>query len=162
MFLSKNYVLGNELVQKLGIHIANISMLANKLEEKNDYSTIIKLNNCNFINKNSHNLPNNISKGIRQYEFTDFSNKLPVTWLRSEYELTKVELENANLIQSEIKISTKRFFVFKDWFVELMHNKIAYTLNREEMEECLKNGDILGSIEINSNKFLTYYEDFTR
>ena len=162
MFLHERYILGNELVQKMGIHIANISMFAKQMENIDDYSTIVKFNNCTFIDIHSHKIPKNLLKGIQNNSFTNLSDKLPVSWVKTEYQLSKLELINADMIENEILIAKKRFYVFKSWVVDLMKNKIAYTLDESEKDICLKNGDILGSIKINQNKYLTYYEDFTK
>jgi len=157
MFLNKKYILANELVQKMGIHIANISMLRNEFEDQDDMSTIIKMNNCNFIKSGSHKLPNNIAMGIAANEFTDMSNKLPCTWVRTEYEVTEKELQKAGIITGKIKVAGKDFYEFTEEWVAKVKNKIVYTLDKNETMSCMDKGQILGYVQVSKNKFLTWY-----
>ena len=155
MFLSKQYVLANELVQKMGIHIANISMLMNGVDE---YSLdFIKMNNCTFIKRNSHKLPNNIKVGLSKFEFTDVSNILPCTWVRNEYELSDKELMSSGVVKRKIKVAGKDFYEFTDEFVKKVGNKIGYTLNKEETMECFSRKQINGYVQMSKNKYLTWY-----
>lgn len=157
MFLKKNYILANELVQKMDIHIANISMLRQQYEDQDDMTTMIKMNNCTMIKSNSHKLPNNIKMGIAANEFTDMSNKLPCTFVRTEYEVTERELLNGGVIKGKIKIAGKDFYEFTEEFVKTVKNKIVYTLDKAECMECHSKGQIEGYIQVSKNKFLTWY-----
>lgn len=157
MFLSNDYILANELTKKMNIHIANISMLKQRLEDQNNETDMVKLNNCTFINKKSIFLPKNIREGIKKNIFTDISNKLPVTFVKSEYEITEREMNNSGIIQGKKKIAGKDFYVFNNDFVEKVKNSIVYVLDKKETEECSKNGDINGFVKLSKNKFLTWY-----
>lgn len=156
MFLHKNYILSNELTQKMGIHIANISMLRKQFED-DDSGTVIKRNNCTFINIKANNLPNNIRVGISQNTFTDMTNKLPCTFVRNEYSLSDKELMQSSIIKEKTKIAGKDFYVFTDEFVKQMKNKNGYVLNKAETMECINNGDIDGYIQITNKKYFTWY-----
>lgn len=156
MFLHKKYILANELVQKMGIHIANISMFSKQFED-NDYGHIIKMNNCTFINTQSPHLPNNLEAGILKNNFTDMSDKLPVTWVKDEYEVTERELLKSGIIYGVVTVAGKKFFHFKPDFVKKMYRKIGYILDEAETMECHKNGDILGYIKLSKNKYFTWY-----
>ena len=157
MFLNKDYVLANELVQNMGINIANISKLTKEFEYNDYYGDIIKMNNCTFLKRTSHRFPKNIHEGLHNYSFTDMSNTLPCRWVQSEYRMTEREMKNAKILKEKKKIGKKEFFIFEDWFVEIMRGKMAYTLDKKETLECSKNGDILGFIELSKNKFITWY-----
>lgn len=157
MFLHKKYILANELVQKMNIHIANISMLRNNFTDDEDFTTIIKMNNCCMINTSSKKLPNNIAVGIKNNTFTDMSDKLPCTWVKSEHEMTERELYQSGIVQEKIKIAKKDFYVFNRNFINTMKNKIPYILDEKEMLECTKKKQILGSIKLGKNKFFTWY-----
>ena len=98
MFLNKNYISSNELVEKMGIHIANISMLRNQLEYDDDIVTIVKKGGASFIKKNSMKLPSNIKEGIAKNTFTDISNKLPCPFVKSEYQVSEKELMKSGLV----------------------------------------------------------------
>lgn len=157
MFLGQNYILANELVEKMGISIANISMLRKQFEEVDDDSSIIKMNNCSFIKKNSSKLPHNILAGIASNEFTDVSNKLPVTWVREEFEITEKEWFKSGLVIDKIKISSKQFYVFDDEFVQTVKGKVTYVLNEQETLDCFNKGLIQGYRQVSKNKFITWY-----
>jgi hypothetical protein len=156
MFLSTKYVLANELVQKMGIHIANISVIAKELED-NDYGHIIKMNNCNFVRKDSRHMPHNIQVGLLTNQFTDISDKLPCTWVKDEYEMSEKELLKGDMIYGKVKIAGKNFYHFKPEFVKKMKRKIGYVLNEQETMECFNKGQIDGYTQINKDKYFTWY-----
>lgn len=156
MFLQSKYILANELVNKMNIHIANISMLAKEFEDS-DCGTFVKKNNCTFINTKSRHLPHNILVGTIANEFTDMSNKLPCTYVREEYPMTEKEMFKSGIVTDKIKVAGKQFYVFSDDFVKTMKNKIGYVLDASETEYCTANGQILGSIQLSKNKFFTWY-----
>lgn len=156
MFLKKNYILANELVNKMGIHIANISMLA-KDHEDDDSGMIIKMNNCTFINTKSPALPNNIQIGIYSNDFTDMTDKLPCTFVKDEYHVTEKELFKSGLVIDKIKVAGKEFFVFAPEFVQKMQYKIGYVLDEEETMYCFSKKQILGYTQLSKNKYFTWY-----
>lgn len=156
MFLKKNYILANELVQKMGIHIANISMLA-KDHEDDDSGTFIKMNNCTFVNKASSNLPNNFKHACMIHEFTDMTDKLPCTFVRAEYEVTEKELFKSGMVIEKIEVAGKDFYRFAPEFVQKMKYKIGYVLDKAETDSCMSKGQIDGYIQLGKNKFFTWY-----
>jgi len=156
MFLNKNYILANEVVQKGNIHIANISILIKNLSSL-DEPPFIKMNSLTFLNKNSSLLPNNIQNIISSNEFTDLSDKLPCNYVRSEYGITEKELIESEVVVDKIEICDKKFYVFNQDFIKKVKRKILYVLNKKETEECLKKKQIEGFIQLRPNKFLTWY-----
>lgn len=157
MFLHKKYILANELVQKMGIHIANISMLRQQFEDADDFGSIIKMNNCSFISTMCNHLPNNIKVGILNNTFTDMSDKLPCTFVKTEYGITEKELFKVGFVIDKVKICGKDLYVFDKKFVKKMHNKIGYVLDKEETEDCFKKELIDGYTMLSKNKFFTWY-----
>jgi hypothetical protein len=157
MFLNKNYILANELIQKMNINIANISVIVNHYEDGNDFTTMFRMNNCTMINSASQKLPKNLRDAIAVNEFTDITNKLPCTFVRSEYEFTEKELIESNIVIDKIEISGKKFYVFDRDFVEKVKNKIVYALDASETMECFRKKQIEGYIQVSKNKYLTWY-----
>jgi hypothetical protein len=155
MFLNKKYILANELVQKMNIHIANISMLLKSYSEESD--AFIKLNNCTFINTSNVLLPHNIKNGIATNSFTDITDKLPCSWFRTEFEVSDKELFGSGIAKDKIRIAGKEFFVFDQNFVSTMHRKIGYILTEQETKMCLMKKQILGSIKLSKNKYFVWY-----
>lgn len=156
MFLNKKYILANELVEKMGIHIANISMLAKHFED-NDYGHVVKMNNCTFINSKSNQLPHNIEVGVWAHKYTDMSDKLPCTFVRTEYGMTEKEMLKADMIIGKVKVAGKDFYQFKPEFIKLVGKNIPYVLDKEDHDYCVAQGQIKGSIQLSKNKFFTWY-----
>jgi hypothetical protein len=157
MFLNKNYVLSNELVQKMDINIANISMLAKKYREYSNYGAIIKMNNTSFINSRDQTLPKNIKDGLNMHKCTDMSDKLLCGWLKSEYELTGDDLVNTNIIIDKITVSKKDFYVFSPEFVGKMRNKMGYVLGKGEAIYCYNTNKIDGYTKIDDSRYFAWY-----
>jgi len=157
MFLPKKFILANELVEKMGIHIANISMLRQEFEDRDNMYDIQKINNCSFINTKSRQLPNNIMVGILSNKFTDMSNKLPCRYVSEEYNATERELTNAGIITGKVTVCGKKFYEFTDEFVETVKGKLTYTLDKAELGYCLMHNQIIGYVQLSKNKYLTWY-----
>lgn len=157
MFLNENYILANELVQKMGIHIANISVYRKRFEDENDLGTIKKMGDCNFINKASEKLPLTIMNGVRAHEFTDMTDKLSAPFVKTEWDLSYNELYDAGVITEQKFICGKRFYVFDHDFIKKVKRKICYVLNEKETKECFDKELIDGYIKISKKKYLTWY-----
>lgn len=164
MFLSNNYVLSNELTEKANIHIANISSLIKTLEESRNAAANLafqKMGNCTFLKKDSKLYPMNIRNYLNGYHFTDMSDKIPSTYLRTELGVSYDKIVKAFKVNGiEVKeetISGKRFTVFPKEFANKMKDKTWYVLNVEDYNECLKNGDIDGGISLGKGKYVTWY-----
>jgi len=157
MFLSKNYILANELIQKMQINIANISVLKQRYENADDYSTFLKMNNCTFINTKSASLPKNIKMGIATNDFTDFTDKLPCTYVRTEFGVKEDNWIKSGIVTEKIKIADKQFYQFCPDFVKTMKNKIAYILDEKEARCCKREGDIDGYIQLSKDQYFTWY-----
>lgn len=162
MFLTDNYILSSEFIDRTGIHVAYISKVIKLLEDDNDSTTIIKMNACNFIKSNSGKLPNNIQKAIIKETaikpFYNFSNKLPVHWLKQEYNVTEKEWFKSGIVEDKVTIHGKIFYVFSDDFIRRTKNCICYVLDKEETQKCTQNGQIENSIQLSNNKFMTWYK----
>lgn len=157
MFLNKNYILSNELLDKTDISLVKISMLRKQFEDADDFTTIVKMNNCNFIKSDSQKLPKDLRKGIESNEFIDFSNKLPCSWVRDEFQVKEEELFKSGIIINKVVLHKKKFYVFSDDFINKVKNRIPYILNREDTQKCYQKGQIEGYIELSKNKFMTWY-----
>lgn len=156
MFLNKKYILANELVQKMDIHIANISMLLKEYEDSNS-DTFLKMNNCTFIDSKDVTLPKNIIAGIRNNQFTDMTDKLPCTYVHDEYEITEKELFNSGMVINKVEIAGKKFYQFAPEFVQKMKYKIGYILDEAETMDCYRKKQIQGYTQLGKNKFFTWY-----
>jgi hypothetical protein len=164
MFLSNDYVLSNEIVEKSGIHIANISMGIKLLEDSNAKAgAVVKYGNCTFLNKNAKTLPLYLKNYIHnpQWTFTDFSNKLPVTFLQAELGVPFKDIQEGFKKEgtdiSVQEIAGKQFAVFPKEFAEKMKKTTWYMLNEEEFKSCLRAGDIDGGFKVKKGKFLSWY-----
>lgn len=157
MFLEKTYVLGNEIAEKMGINIANISMLSKELENKGNLDDTIKLGNCTFINKESNYLPNNIKKALNNFEFECMSDKLPCRFVHQEFGISKAKLIASGIVEKTIQISGKKFYVFDKEFILKTKGKVFYVLNEEETEICIEQNQIDGFVKLSNNKYLTWY-----
>jgi hypothetical protein len=156
MFLKNTYILANELVQKMDIHIANISMMV-KDHEDDDSGTFIKMNNCTFINTKAADLPSNIKVGIYENDFTDMTDKLPCTFARMEYGITEKEFFNSGMVTKKVEIAGKDFYQFTPEFVQKMKYKIGYVLDEAETMECYRKKQILGYTQLSKDKYFTWY-----
>jgi hypothetical protein len=156
MFLHKKYVLANELVTKMDIHIANISMLMKEYEDV-DNGAFIKMNNCTFINSNEATLPNNIKIGLKNNQFTDMTDKLPCTYVHTEYEISEAELFKSGMVTKKVEVAGKKFYQFAPEFVQKMKYKIGYVLDEVETMECYRKKQIQGYTQLSKNKYFTWY-----
>jgi len=164
MFLSKNYVLANEVVQHAGIHIANVSNMIKLLEDANESEgVVVKYGNCTFINRDAKNITNSFKEYIKTpgLKLTDFSDKLPITYVQTvlgvSFEILQESFGVNGFDLGEIVIAGKRFAIFPKSFVTLTKGKILYVLSKEDYISCLNNGDIQGGFALNSKKYLTWY-----
>lgn len=157
MFLTRDYILANELVEKMGIHIANISMLRKRYFDDDDAFNIRKMNNSLFINIKTRKLPKYIKRGIRDHEFTDLSNLMLCTYIKSEFKVTERELSNSGIVIGKVKVAGKLFYVFDPEFAQQVSQRIPYILNLKEKNECTAAGTIQGSVQLSKNKFFTWY-----
>lgn len=149
--LNNKSILSNELVQKMGIHIANISML--------ESPNIVKMGNCNFLQPDDLFLPKNIKQFIRSNinSFTNLENMLPCKFARDELEVSEKQLLHSGIVEKIVEVSGKQFYKFSDDFVKRIHKKVLYVLDKEDFEDCLKSKSITDYIELAKNKYLTMY-----
>jgi len=157
MFLNEKFILGNELVQQIGIHIANISMLRSKYVHGDDKYTIIKMNDCTFINTHANKLPRNIKDAVKEHEFTPMYNKLPATYVNTHIQATKRQLTKCGMIEDEVLVAGKRFYVFNDEVVERIGAHVPYILTHDETMSCKENNQIIDYIKMTNNRYFTWY-----
>jgi len=160
MFLNHNYVLASELVKEMGIQLHSICMLRKEYRESDDTYTIRTMNNCMFLNSKSHKIPNNFKKGMQEHkhELTTLTNKLPASWMNSEFGISEANLYKANIIVDKIVLAgTRRFYVFEENFVQKVTGNIPYILTEKEAHECMAKSEIKGYIKVSRNKYFTWY-----
>jgi hypothetical protein len=156
MYLSKKYILASELTAFMQIHIANISMLKKKYDEDGNTSTIKKYGNCLFIDSTDKSLPANIKRGIESYNFTDFSNMLPVTFLQSEFEVSIKILQERNIVQDIITIQGKKFAIINPEFKSKTTGATFYLHDDKDMKESIPYVD--GYVMLKKDKCLSWYK----
>jgi len=159
MYLKENHILGNELMIKMGIHQANLSMASKKYKDENN-TDIRKLGNCVIINKDSKTLPETFKRGIAKHELTDLTNMIPLNYFMSEFDLKLPhvkEIIKQGYFEDIISIYNNKFIKVNKDFVKKTKDSIFYKLNKTETEECLNKGYIDGYIKLNNNLYLTWY-----
>lgn len=149
--LNNKSILSNELVQKMEIHIANISML--------ESPNIIKMGNCNFLQPDDLFLPKNIKQFLRANtgSFTNLENTLPCKFARDELEVSEKHLLQSGIVEKIVEVAGKQFYKFNDDFVKRIHKKVLNVLDKDDFEDCLKTKSITDYIELTKNKYLTMY-----
>lgn len=147
------YFLANELTDKLGIHIANISMFIKNIKD-DEIDNILKLGNCTFIKKDFNKLPKALLKGV--HLCTELNNVLPRSWFKEDLDVTDKELEKCN-IATIIEIAGRKFYQFTNKFAEEINGKVLYILDKSDTESCSRNGEINGYVQLSKNKFLVWY-----
>lgn len=158
MFLKADFVFGNELCEKMGIHLSNLINLRKEFEKSDDNFTIYKLKSCSFLNTKSHKIPKNFRTGLETHKLTDITDKLPLSWVQSEFGLTiPKELQDIGIVTKRIDLAKKIFLVFDREFADKLQGKIGYILKEKETFECYENGDIEGYLKIKRNKYFTWY-----
>lgn len=160
MFIPKNYVLSNEMADKGNIHIANFSILYNKLEENNKLEgTMLKYGNSTFVNTKSPSLPAYIKDLCKNHKYTDLSDCVLKTYMVTECNLNANSLLYAlsDYNPKITKVSNKEFIKFDKKFVNMLQNKVLNVLTREDTLDCEKEGYIDGKIQLQKNKYLTWY-----
>lgn len=155
MFLSKKYVLVNELIDRMNINMANASGLIRELDRLGDTTTVVNIGYCNFI-KDSQNLPRNFRDALRD-SFTDISQMLPCSFVKSELNLTEKEFLDFGL-GTKVTIAKKDFFKFSDSLYKKLKNSIPYVLSKAETDDCSNRGLIDGFIKLDDNRYLTWYK----
>ena len=161
MFIPPYYALSNEIAEKSDISIANFSMLRKNMEDNNIADVIIKYGNCTFVNTRSHLLPNYLKKAV-QYEYTKMDDLLLVSYITTEYECSKEEFIKAfqdtgfESIE-EVKISGKIFLKVSEDFINLLKNKIITNISKVETDNCLRDKDIDGAMQLSKDNYLVWY-----
>lgn len=155
LYLTENHILATELCEMVGIHMANISNL--KLP------SILKFGNSPIINKFDVNLPPKIRNHVLNLNLTTLKNKIPLTYFKTQYNLSNDEILTHIADRIEI-IAGKKFIVYKDEFINKIKNKNKYKLdkmiyiaNKSEFNEFEKMYNDLEYIKVNSKKYIILY-----
>lgn len=152
--IPKGYILCNEIVEKAGINIANFSKIRSDTENTNSTVTI-KRGKCIFIKAQDRMLPTYIAKHIYEHEWTDMSDKLPCSYVKSELDIGD---EGIGVVFSDkITICGKQFYQFLPEYAAKFKKKVLYTLNEAEATDCKAKGLIRGAVRITEGKMLTWY-----
>lgn len=130
MFLTKDYALSAEFAQKMGITINNFSKWYNSNPDL-EGTDLIKMGECLFFKKNTKLLWKSHANALKTLELTDFTNKVPVTYLRSEYKFDPKYAESRGL-GKVIDVANKKFFEFNYDFAYKNRRKTWYPMPKEE------------------------------
>jgi len=159
MFLKEGFILGNELIQKMEIHLANLGNLRLSYDDACDNYNIRRMNNCMMLNSKCKKLPKTFKRGIERFksELTDMSDKLPCTYIHKEFKISEKQLFEHNIVIDKINVANRNLYVFNPVFVKKLRNNIPYILDGNDFKECSEQGILKGAIQITSNKYFVWY-----
>lgn len=159
MFLKESYISANELAKLMGIHIANVSNFSKIINEQEKIGVVKRMNSTTFFNMNNNLIPNTFREGFEKYkdQITDVSDKLPIHYIFSEYNINKKELEKMDICTGFVDIAGKEFAVFEREFVNKVKRHITYVLDPEDFADCNKRGLLKGYVKVNKKKYLVWY-----
>lgn len=153
MFLNKSYVLSAELAQKMNITINNFSKWYNSNPDLIG-TDLIKMGECLFFKKNTKLLWESHAKALETLRLTDFSNKLPITWLKSEFKFNPQYAEKQGL-GKVVDVAKKKFFEFDCDFAYKNRYKTWYPMTKEEFN-CGEYDDLI-SMDVSKNNVIVLY-----
>lgn len=130
MFLTKDYILSAEFAKKLGITINNFSPWV-KWRPDLLGTDLLKLGECLFFKKNCPLLGRTYTLAAQELELTDFTNKIPLTYLKAEYKFNPDYCEKSGLGKI-IEIAGKKFFEFDYNFAYKNRRKTWYLMELDE------------------------------
>lgn len=152
LYFDDNHVLGTEICQILGIHMANISNMKSP--------NILKYGNCPILLKSDYTLQPKIRKTMFHHKITPLKDKMSLTFFKSEYNLTDEEILKYIADKIEI-IADRKFIVYKSEFLNKIkrpgYDNMLYILNSEEYKELKNNNIFKYSEKITSKKYLVIY-----
>lgn len=153
LYLSSEHVLGNEVCEILGIHIANISNI------KSD--KILKVGNCPILDKTDLSITRKIRNTMLSDEVTSLKDKIPLSYFKSEYCLTDTEILNSIADDIEI-ISGKKFIRYSQDFLDKIKqpnniDNLIYVCDLDELKDMQHDNIIKHYYQINSKKYLIIY-----
>ena len=157
MLLNNDYVLSDEVVNKVKCTRSLISNIIRHLEDSGDMSSVIKMGQFTFLKRSSDKFTKKINETLQDDDYTDMYNKLPKPYFDREYNIKESELLKTDIIKGTTKICGKKFYVFNDWFINKMKKKVMYILDDAETNSCTINKQIDGHIKLSKNKNLTWY-----
>jgi hypothetical protein len=153
IYFDENHVLGNEVCEILGNHMANISNLKSE--------NILKVGNCPIMLKYDVTLPPKMKSIVLSGQTTSLKDKMVLSYFKSEYNLTDSEI--MKYIAEDIEeIAGKKFIVYKKEFLDKIKNiscydNILYVLSKKEYEE-LDCKDVLKyTQQVSKNKYIVIY-----
>lgn len=153
MFLSKDYILTAEFAKKLNISINNFSKWYNTYPDLVDRGELVKLGDCTFFRKTIKLLYPSWKKALNEHTWTDFSNILPLQYLKTNFSLN----EDFVTFGKRVKIAGKTMFKFNEDFVNIHKNKVWYKMSLNELNEALKETPDLEYFQTRSKTYVVYY-----
>ena len=157
MFLTSKYFATFEYAKKAHINVSNFS---NFYEDKKYRhlvgSELIKMGECFFIFKTFPGLTKIHAKRLVELELTDYSNKLPLTFLKSEYRFDPKFCEKAGY-GKVIDVCGKKFFEFSPEFVKKYKNSTWYTMSKSELNEYLQEDRDAEYLQVSSKFYIIAY-----
>ncbi len=153
LYFTDEHVLGNEVCEILGIHIANISNI------KSD--KILKVGNCPILSKYDLSITKKIRNTMFSNNITSLKNKMSLSYFKSEYNMTDSEI--LSTIATEIQtIAGKKFIKYTDDFINKIKqpnniDNLIYVCNLNEFKE-LQNEEVPKyHYKITDKKYLIIY-----
>ena len=152
LYLTEDHVLGAELCELMQIHMANISNL--KL------SSILKFGNCPILCKSDSDLPPKIKTNLFRSELTSLKDKIPLSYFKSEYNLTNEEILTHVADKIEI-IAGRKILCYKPEFLQKIKrykiDNMIYIADRKELNEFLYEYEDVDYIKVTNNKYIVIY-----
>ena len=153
MFLTKDYIYQREFTVKRGVTINNLSNLFKKNPEAYDNGDVVTQGQGVFFRKDSKILGPIYGELAKTQEYTDFSNKLLCSHLRSEY---KCKMKYLEPYGKQIEVCGAKVFEFNENFVK-KYDGVWYPVEGEELKELLEEMPDLGHFQVAKNQFVVVY-----
>lgn len=155
MFLTKDYILTAEIAKKLNITINNFSPW---LKWRPDLigTDLIKMGDCTFFKSSIPLLYKSHRAILPELNLTDFTNKVPLTYLKYEYKFNPKFCETQGLGQV-VKVVNKKFFEFNWDFAYKNRRKTWYLMSLKEYEDFVKTDGELLNFQVSRDYLVTLY-----
>lgn len=153
MFLTNDYILTAEFSKKLNISINNFSNWYNQYPDLVDTGYLVKLGDCTFFRKSIKLLFPRWKKALKELEFTDFSNILPLQYLKTNYSFDEKFFDKGE----RCVIAGKTMFRFDKEFADFHRNKVWYKMTNNELNETLKEVEDLEYFKVRPKIYVVYY-----
>lgn len=158
MFLDKNFVLTAEFAKVCDITINNFSKWYNSYPDLVDYGYLYKFGDCTFFRKNIPILLTSWKEKLKihEAELTDFSDKLPLNYLKTEFGFDEKFAKKTGL-GTRVKIAGKNFIQFNPDFASSQKRKVWVRVTDEELKECEDEGTPLDTFNVATKIKVCFY-----